>query len=84
MRSRRVLRLLEKFMEGIVVISLDAQVLKRAAGPFPTIIGTLDALHLASALLWREAEPGQELLLLTHDRQLELCAGTQGIRSLLA
>lgn len=78
------LMLLEHFMEGIVVISLDAVVMRRAAGPFPTVIGTLDALHLASALLWREAEPGPELRLLTYDRQLELCAGTQGIRSLLA
>jgi predicted nucleic acid-binding protein len=78
------LMLLERFMEGIAVISLDAEVVKRAAGPFPTVIGTLDALHLASALLWREAEPGPELRLLTYDRQLELCAGTQGIRSLLA
>jgi predicted nucleic acid-binding protein len=76
------LRLLEKFMAGIVVISLDAEVLKRAAGPFPTVIGTLDALHLASALLWREAESDSELHILTYDRQLELCAGTQGIRSL--
>lgn len=56
--------------------------LNRAAGPFPTVIGTLDAIHLASALLWREAEPGPELRVLTFDRQLELCAGTLGIASL--
>ena len=57
--------------------------MKRAAGPLPTVIGTLGALHLASALLWREAEPGPELRVLTFDGQLELCAGTQGIASLL-
>jgi hypothetical protein len=47
---------------------------RRAAGPFPTVIGTLDAIHLASALLWQETEPGTDFRILTQDRQLALCA----------
>ncbi|MCK7477115.1 MAG: hypothetical protein M0C28_06100 [Candidatus Moduliflexus flocculans] len=42
------------------------------------VVISRDALHLAIALLWREAEPGPELRLLGYDRRLVLCAGTSG------
>ena len=36
------------------LVRLDGVVLERAAEPFPTAVGTFDALHLASALLaWK-------------------------------
>jgi hypothetical protein len=45
----------------------------------PTELGTLDAIHLASALLWREAA-GAELVMATHDRALALGAQAYGLR----
>ena len=33
----------------------DSVVLERAAQPMPTELGTLDAIHLASALLWQNS-----------------------------
>lgn len=36
------------------LVEIDAVVLERAAQPLPTEIGTLDAIHLATALLWRD------------------------------
>ena len=48
-------------------------VLRRAAEPFPTTLGTLDAVHLATALLWRD-ERGTDLFLATHDEELALAA----------
>jgi predicted nucleic acid-binding protein len=72
--------LLEAILDRLSLIEMGPAVKRRAAGPFPTVIGTLDAIHLASALLWKETEPGSEFAILTHDVQLGLCARAMGIR----
>ena len=36
-------------IDAIDLVALDASILGRAAEPFPTLVRTLDALHLASA-----------------------------------
>jgi uncharacterized protein len=64
---------------SLELIEIDATVLDRAAQPMPTELGTLDAIHLASALLWREAT-GAELAMATHDRALALGAQAHGLR----
>lgn len=56
-------------------------VLRRAGQPFPTPLGTLDAVHLATALLWRDTR-GEDLALATHDRALALAARASGLRVL--
>ena len=38
----------------IAMVPLSRAILQRAAGPFPTAVGALDAIHLATALMWRE------------------------------
>ena len=53
-------------------------VLRRAGQPFPVPLGTLDALHLATALLWRDTR-GEELALATHDRGLALAGRSCGL-----
>ena len=53
-------------------------VLRRAGQPFPTPLGTLDAVHLATALLWRDTR-AEELTLATHDRALALAARASGL-----
>jgi predicted nucleic acid-binding protein len=52
------------------------QVLQRASETFPTVVGTLDAMHLATALSIREIESLD--LLLTHDSQLATAARSLG------
>ena len=59
------------------VVSLDSAVLTRASMPLPTALGTLDAMHLATASLWREME-GADLVFATHDRQLGRAAAAMG------
>jgi predicted nucleic acid-binding protein len=71
--------LLEDILDRLTLIEMGPAVKRRAAGPFPTVIGTLDAIHLASAILWQETEPGADLRILTQDRQLALCARSLGI-----
>lgn len=60
---------LTAMIDGMHIIELTAPIKRRAAESFPTVIGTLDALHLASALLWRD-HGGDSVTMATHDRQL--------------
>jgi uncharacterized protein len=64
---------------SLELVEIDGTVLDRAAQPMPTELGTLDAIHLASALLLRE-NTGEELMMATHDRALALGAQAHGIR----
>ncbi len=66
---------------SLELVEIDETVLDRAAQPVPTELGTLDAIHLASALLWRE-NTGEELTMTTHDRTLAIGAQTHGMRVL--
>ncbi len=72
--------LLEAILDSFYVIELGPAVKRRAAGPFPTIIGTLDAIHLASAILWEETEANSDFSILTYDKQFALCARALGIQ----
>jgi predicted nucleic acid-binding protein len=63
------------------LVEIDAIVLERAAQPMPTELGTLDAIHLSSALLWHEFT-GEDLTMATHDRALALGAQAHGMRVL--
>ncbi len=73
--ARRRAAVLE-VLEGFDVVPMDAAVLRRAADPFPTTLGSLDALHLATALQVRETIP--ELQLATHDQELAIAARAVG------
>jgi hypothetical protein len=74
------LDVLDGILDTLHLIELGQAVKRRAAGSFPTVIGTLDAIHLSSALLWQESDPGEELIIFSFDRQLLLCARTLGVR----
>ena len=63
-------------LSGFHIARLDARLLERAADPFPTQLRTLDALHLATALLVRVEH--EDLVFATHDRQLATAARAVG------
>jgi len=63
-------------LRAFELVGLQAAVLERAADPFPTSLGTLDAIHLASALLARGRYP--DLVLGTHDEELAIAARAMG------
>jgi predicted nucleic acid-binding protein len=44
-------------------------ILRRAGEPYPVALKTLDAVHLATALMWRDRR-SPDLVFATHDRQL--------------
>lgn len=71
------LRAITDWLEAIDLVLLRPLVLSRASGPLPTPLGTLDAIHLATALIWRE-RMGTLLTMATHDSALGLAARTFG------
>jgi len=63
---------------SIEIVEIDMVVLDRAAQPMPTELGTLDAIHLATALLWKESTRA-DLVMATHDAALALAAKAHGL-----
>lgn len=57
-------------------IEIDEPAIVEATHPLPFILGALDSIHLASAILYRSTQPKDEppLLFATHDQQLARAA----------
>jgi predicted nucleic acid-binding protein len=51
------IRAVQDWLEAIDLVLLRPPVLSRASEPMPMPIGTLDAIHLATALIWRDVPP---------------------------
>jgi predicted nucleic acid-binding protein len=64
-------------LSGIGTVRLNRAVLDRAAEPFPIHVRTLDALHIASALLVHSRLPA--LRFATHDVDLAQAAAAEGL-----
>ncbi len=63
---------------SLEVVEVSAPVLSRASQPLPTALGTLDAIHLVTALMWRD-ELETDLVMATHDQALALAARACGL-----
>jgi predicted nucleic acid-binding protein len=73
-RRATILRLIA----SLELVEMDTVVLERAAQPMPTELGTLDAIHIATALLWKEMSR-VDLVIATHDQALALAAQAHGL-----
>jgi predicted nucleic acid-binding protein len=71
------LRTVKEWLEAFDLVLLRPPVLSRASEPMPVPLGTLDALHLATALVWRD-RMGSLPALATHDTALGLAAQAFG------
>jgi predicted nucleic acid-binding protein len=65
-----------RILEGLEIVEITRSVLARAAQPLPTPLGTLDAIHLVSAMAWREQS--ETLVFATHDVALSAAARASG------
>ena len=72
-RSRTV----TEWLEAIDLVLLRPPVLSRASETMPMPLGTLDAVHLATALIWRD-RMGPLPTMATHDTALGLAARAFG------
>jgi predicted nucleic acid-binding protein len=71
------IRAVNEWLEAIDLVLLRPPVLSRASEPMPMPIGTLDAVHLATALIWRDrVGPLPEMA--THDTALGAAARSFG------
>jgi uncharacterized protein len=61
------------FINLVLLIELETEVLARALDPLPGGPRTLDALHLATACFVRDADP--EFRFASYDRRMLTCAG---------
>ena len=62
--------------ETFAIHPVNERILLRASETFPTVVGTLDAIHLATAVSVRESVPLDYVL--THDSQLGIAAKSLG------
>lgn len=70
---------LARVEQALGIVALTRAVLQRTALPMPTPVGTLDAIHLASALMLREQREA-DLTFGTHDAQQSVAARALGFR----
>ena len=66
-----------EWLEAVDLVLLRPAVLNRASEPMPMPIGPLDAIHLATALTWRD-RLGPLPAMLTHDATLGAAARAFG------
>jgi hypothetical protein len=66
-------------LAAIDQVPMSRQILDRAAGPLPAPVRTLDAIHLATAIMWAETNQ-EEVVFFTHDRQLATAARVCGLQ----
>jgi predicted nucleic acid-binding protein len=70
-------RAINDWLEAIDLVLLRPPVLSRASEPMPMPLGTLDGVHLATALIWRD-RIGPLSMMATHDAALGLAARAFG------
>ncbi len=64
-------------LKRIAVAELERGILDRAEGSMPTPLKSVDAIHLATAMHFRDVS-GDPLLIATHDRALAAAARANG------
>lgn len=73
---------IEQVCESITLVPLTNAILKRAAEPFPTVVGTLQAMHLATMA---ELQSGHNIncLIATEDKEMLQAAQSMGFQDAL-
>jgi hypothetical protein len=67
-----------RLLESMEIADMTSAVLAGASHPLPTALATLDAIHLATAPLWKE-QAGKDITMATHDRALAIAAKAMGL-----
>lgn len=69
---------LNALIDELDIIPVSRLILAKASHPMPTVLGTLDAIHLATAQLWQERR-NEPVTILTHDNQFQAAARALGM-----
>ena len=65
--------------DSIDLVPISNGIMQRAAEPFPTLVKTLDAIHLATAIGWA-GQTQEPVIILTHDRPRGIAASACGFQ----
>lgn len=76
----KTLAALDRLLSGITLVPLQPRILARASQPFGLIVGTLDALHLSTALALRDQDSSMSWTFFAHDQQLKRAATAVGFQ----
>lgn len=68
-----------QLLETAEKVELTSSVLDRASGTLPVVVGTLDAIHLATALEW-QLYSAKSVVMGTHDRSLAEASMACGLK----
>jgi predicted nucleic acid-binding protein len=71
------LKVISDWLEAVDLVLLRPPVLSLAGEPLPAALGTLDAIHLATARIWRD-RVGPLPVVATHDAALAVAARAFG------
>lgn len=64
---------LKRFTSSITIFHISPEIVQRASESFPTIVGSLDSIHLSTALEIRE-NIVKDLIFVSDDKQQTICA----------
>ena len=67
-----------RLLEGVETIEITRSLLRSASHQMPTLLSLVDAIHLTTALSWRE-RVDEDLTFATHDRALATAARGSGL-----
>lgn len=70
---------LQETLSEMGFLPITDAIMRRAEEPFATPLGTLDSIHLATAILWREKH-GDIFSFATHDKELGTAAKAHGFK----
>ena len=70
--------LIRDSIKRLELIRISPEILGRASQPFPTALGTLDAIHLATCLLYQQSS-GEEVAVCSYDESLNKAAKAMGL-----
>ncbi len=68
-------------LEAVALVPISRQIVQSSSRPLPAVVGTLDAIHLSTALMLRDSEL-PALVFCTHDKQLTRAAQALGMSCL--
>ena len=72
---------LDELYGRLHVFDMTVRVKQRASEAFLTVIGTLDAIHLATASIWANID-SEPLVVFTFDSRMRTCAQSMGLHAI--
>ena len=75
---------LDALLAGVGLVSFSTPIKRRAMDAFPVVIKTLDALHLATAIVLSQRESADSILIFSYDEAMNRCAAVLGFATPLA